>query len=149
MSNLFLFVKHLNKKEGAKKSDSFGLPPFYRLISLPFTSLEIFGNCAATLAPGSTLPRADSRTRTGTDYSAAFWVRCVCVPPYPHEGRFVSLSTLHTYYSTDFWNCQVFLKETFSSFQFECATEEPIWTQNGSQDWTNVQEGRQRKSKEK
>lgn len=30
MSSKTLFVKQINKKEGVKKSDSFGLPPFYR-----------------------------------------------------------------------------------------------------------------------
>ena len=85
MSNLFLFVQHLNKKEGAKKSDSFGLPPFYRLISLPFTSLEIFGNCAATLAPGSTLPRAGGEIRTRTLFAGDFESPVSAVPPRPHE----------------------------------------------------------------
>ena len=127
MSNLFLFVKHLNKKEGAKKSDSFGLPSFYRLISLLFTSLEIFGDCAATLAPGSTLPLVRAARFELAHLAAGDFKSPVsAIPPHPHEVEGLFPSQPYILIIARIFGIVKFLERFFSSLQFEFATEEPI-----------------------
>ena len=127
MSRDGLFVKHLNKKEEVKKSDFFRLPPFYRLISLLFTSLEIFGNCAATLAPGSALPLVRAaRFELARLAAGDFKSPVSAIPPRPHEVEGLFPSQPYILIIAQIFGIVKFLERFFSSLQFEFATEEPI-----------------------
>lgn len=149
MSNLFLFVQHLNKKEGAKKSDYFGLPPFYRrfLYYLPlWRFLETARQRSLLALPchvriAGLEPARITPPHFECGVSAFHHTRIEGVGFEPTNITLNCLRNRAALRSFDqlgypspyiliiaqiFEIVKFFLKKTFSSLQFGFATEEPI-----------------------